>query len=470
MPLGTRPLGWYNSLTRLGVTAPLFVVHDLGAALLGAVPTFAPRPEVVNTAVLALNDSQRNALLGAYTQLLTDVAATDVAAQLRKANVDDAVITTLLARALSPVSDRWRGNRALEPVSINAELFTQAVAQLAAGWASVNRQFEVDFLHHLVEHRLHLLLAIEQIDLDTLELLRLFGRDAGMLPETELVDLLSVFSSPDANDVVNFSLDILPSVLETRRGGGQQVFAVDGYSGVVANGSLDSLVLTEMAYDDDLFEQRFMDNEMLYYAHEAQVKPPARSYQILVDASASMRGARTVFARGLAIALAKRMSLLGFDASVRFFDSRLYEPLRLRRTGRSVQNSPIHLAGILTFNGEHGRNYARVFSQFASELDRARDRLSITAYVITHAECHVPVELVRRIRDSAELYGVFMLPSRGTLELDYLPLLTQHEVVTDAALKDRSERASRAISIVEAASEGVRRDTLAPKDPREAAP
>jgi hypothetical protein len=288
-----------------------------------------------------------------------------------------------------------------------------------------------------------------------------------MLPETELVDLLSVFSSPEANDVVNFSLDILPSVLETRRGGGQQIFSVDGYSGVVSNGSLDSLVLTEMAYDDELFEQRFLDNEMLYYAHEAQVRPPPRSYQILVDASASMRGARTVFARGLAIALAKRMSLLGFDASVRFFDSRLYEPLRLRRPGRNQANAPLHISGILTFKGEHGRNYARVFSQFASELDRLRDRTSITAYVITHAECHVPVELVRRIRENAELYGVFMLPSRGALELDYLSALTQHEIVTDAALRDRSERASRAISIVEAASEGVRRDSLVPRAPGE---
>ena len=156
----------------------------------------------------------------------------------------------------------------------------------------------------------------------------------------------------------------------------------------------------------------------------------------------------------------------GSTQSVRFFDSRLYEPLRLRRPGRSAASSPLHIAGILTFRGEHGRNYARVFSQFASELDRARDRVSITAYIITHAECHVPVDLVRRIRETSELYGVFMLPSRGTLELDYLSLLTQHEIVTDAALRDRSERATRAISIVEAASEGVRRDSLTPKDPR----
>lgn len=463
--LGTRPIHWYNALTRLGVSVPLFVVHDLGAALLGAVTLFVPRAETSRPGLLPFADSTRQELFSAYQKLLKDLTDTEAAAQIRKATVDDAVIATLLARALSPVSDRWRGPRAFEPIPLVTENFAKAVADIATVWASVDRRIETDYLQHLVRHRLHLLLAIEQIDLDTLELLRLFGREAGALPETELVDLLAVFSSPDTNDVVNFSLEILPSVLETHRGGGQQLFAVDGYSGVVSHGSLDSLVLTEMAYDDELFEQRFIDNEMLYYAHEAQVRPPSRMYQILVDASASMRGARTVFARGLAIALAKRMSLLGFDACVRFFDSRLYEPLRLRRLGRSMSSAPLHIAGVLTFKGEHGRNYARVFSQFASELDRLRERANVTAYVITHAECHVPVDLVRRIRESAELYGVFMLPSRGTLELDYLPLLTQYEVVDDEALRDRSKRAHRAISIVEAASEGVRRDSMAPTHP-----
>ncbi|MBL8678336.1 MAG: hypothetical protein JNK05_04180 [Myxococcales bacterium] len=459
--LGTRPLGWYNSLCRLGIIVPFFVVHDMGAILLGAQPPFAVRPQVQSDPAFGVNDTDKIKLLDLYSKLLVEVAGTEVAALSSKAAVEDAVVTTVLARALSPVSDRWKGQRAFEPVVPNAEILTVTLSMLAQGWNSVERRVEIDYLRHLVAHRLPLLLALEQIDLDTLELLRMFGRDAGALPETELVDLLNVFSSPDANDVVNFSLDILPSVLETRRGGGQQVFSVDGYSGVVTNGSLDSLVLTEMANDDDLFDQRFMENEMLYYAHEAQMKPPPRVFQILVDASASMRGARAVFARGLAIALAKKMTLLGFDANVRFFDSRLYEPLRVRRHGRNA-NAPMHVAGILTFKGEHGRNYARVFSQFASDLDRMRDRVSITAYIITHAECHVPAELVRRIRDHAELYGVFMLPSRGALELDYLTMLTGHEVVTEQALRDKSARASRAISIVEAATEDARNSMLPP--------
>lgn len=462
--LGMRALSWYNSLLRLGINAPLVVVYDLGAALLGDATALrapdAPPP------VPGVHPTEVQALLGRYVSVLQEIAATDVAEKLRKVRIEDGVLATLLTRALGTVVDRWRATLRFEPIPLNAELLTQGLLQLPMAWASVDRRPELDFLQHLCNHRLHLLLGLEQIDLDTVELLGLIGGD-GALPETELVDLLAVFNSPEANDVVNFSLDILPAVLESRRGGGQQVFSVDGYSGVVAEGSLDSLVLTELAYDDELFEQRFLDRELLFYAHEAQDRPPPRSYQILVDASASMRGARTVFARGLAIALAKRMTLLGFEAQVRFFDSRLYEPMRLRR-GRSGLHGAgaLHVAGVLAFKGERGRNYARVFSQLASELERVRERSAVTVYLITHAECHIPVDLMRRVRESAEVCGVFMLPSRGALDLEYLSQLTLHEVVTDQALRDRSERASRALSIVEAASSTARRDSLPPKPPR----
>lgn len=453
--LGMRALAWYNSLLSLGLNVPLHVVLDLGAALLGERESFAP-PRDAPRLPEGLAPTRFADLMRDYAALLTEVARTDIAAQLKKSRIDDGVLSTLLTRALGPVVDRWRGPAIHEPIPVNAEALTRAMLNLPQAWAAVDRRPEIEFLHHLLQHRLHLLLGIEQIDLDTVELLGLMGQE-GSMPETELVDLLSVFNSPEANDVVNFSLDILPSVLETKRGGGQQVFAVDGYSGVVSNGSLDSLVLSELAYDDELFEQRFLDNQMLYYAHEAQDRPPPRSYQILVDASASMRGARAVFARGLAIALAKRMTLLGFEATVRFFDSRLYEPMRLRR-GRSGLHGAgsLHVAGILAFKGERGRNYARVFAQLAAEMERLRERSSVTVYVITHAECHVPVELIRRVRESAEVCGVFMLPSRGALDLEYLPALTLHEVVTDAALRDRSERATRALSIVEQASSKTR--------------
>jgi hypothetical protein len=461
--LGMRALAWYNTLLRFGMNVPLVVVHDLGAALLGVGTSYDAPKNPPSFFSPVKSPAEATAFLARYGALLAEVSQSDMAVQIKKSRIDDSVLTTLLTRVLGPVVERWRSNVQFEAVPINADTLTQAQLQLPQVWLAADRRPEVSFIEHLLQHRLHLLLGIEQIDLDTVELMGMMGNDASM-PETELIDLLAVFSSPEANDVVNFSLDILPSVLETRRGGGQQVFSVDGYSGVVPNGSMDSLVLTEMANDDELFEQRFMDHELLYYAHEAQDRPPPRTYQILVDASASMRGARAVFARGLAIALAKRMSLQGFETNVRFFDSRLYEPMRLRKGRSGLGGSgSLHVAGILAFKGERGRNYARVFAQLASELERARERSSVTVYVITHAECHIPVELVRRIREVSEMCGVFMLPSRGVIDLDYLQLLTLHEVVTDKALQDRSERASRALSIVEAATSSARRESLPPK-------
>src|SRR4029450_8168593 len=86
----------------------------------------------------------------------------------------------------------------------------------------------------------------------------------------DLVDLFSALGSPEANDVANFSLDLLPSVLETRRSTGAQTFAVDGYASIERKGNIDSLVLSELAYDREIFEQKVLDNELLYYGHERE--------------------------------------------------------------------------------------------------------------------------------------------------------------------------------------------------------
>ena len=162
---------------------------------------------------------------------------------------------------------------------------------------------ELHFLGHLATERLRLITSVEQIDLDTLRLLGMFGAEASAASALGMLDLLNVFSSPEANDVVNFSLDLLPSVLETKRASGQQTFSVDGYAGLARRGTLDSLMLSELAFDEDLFDQRYMENEVFYYAREKQHEEDRRLHYIIVDATASMRGQRAVFARGLALTL-----------------------------------------------------------------------------------------------------------------------------------------------------------------------
>jgi uncharacterized protein with von Willebrand factor type A (vWA) domain len=260
-----------------------------------------------------------------------------------------------------------------------------------------------------------------------------------------------VFSSPEANSVVNFSMDLLPSVLETKRQSGVQTFSVDGYASIERRGSVDSIVLTEFAQDDEIFEQKLIDGEIYYYGHEKQRLEERQVHYLLVDGSASMRGQREVFARGLALTLSKSLSLRGSDVWVRFFDSRLYELVRLSGGGEAA------LPYLLCFRSERGRNYARVFRQLLGELRRMQrlDGREIVVYIITHGQCHVDKEIIADLARVAVVYGVFILPS-SSLHLDYLPLLHRHQIVEAEALSTRQRSVDRALEIVDDAAHGRR--------------
>ena len=67
------------------------------------------------------------------------------------------------------------------------------------------------------------------------------------------------------------------------------------------------MVFSELAFDDDLFIRRYLEREVFYYARERSDDEQHRVHYIAVDASASMRGQRNVFARGLALTLLKKM-------------------------------------------------------------------------------------------------------------------------------------------------------------------
>lgn len=169
-----------------------------------------------------------------------------------------------------------------------------------------------------------------------------------------------------------------------------------------------------------------------------------------------MRGEREVFARGLAIALAKKLQLAGEEVWMRFFDSRLYDVQRAR------ERSQLPAAWLLGFKGERGRNPARVFAQLATEIAllRARDARDPVIHLITHAALHVPRPLVQEVRRLAHLFGVFILPSGGVLDLEWLDLLEGHAVVDHATLQQRNARAAAATKIVDQAA----RLSVAPRD------
>jgi hypothetical protein len=292
----------------------------------------------------------------------------------------------------------------------------------------------------MTAHRLLPILEVEQIDLDALRLLGLF-RGGDSLAGVDIADLYNVIMSPSLADVVDFSMELLPSILELRREAGQQTFSIDGYASVERRGKLDDLVLTQLAFDEEVFAQKYVDNELFYFTHEKQLENERRLHQVLVDGSASMRGVREVFARGLALALCKRLAMLGEDVVLRFFDSRLYEGVRVKGTGTS------EVPYALQFRAERGRNYARVIRQLNQELSQPRrGQGNVLVYLLTHGECQLPPDEVQLLASRAPIYGVYILPG-GALELPYLDNLHRIHVI-DAEAVSHGRRAQKARQII----------------------
>jgi hypothetical protein len=453
-----RTLRWYRDLARLGVHLPLFLVHDVG--LLYAAPKeqldIGPRAgqESLGAKTLGLRD-----VLATYTGILGEIAQSEASARARSMRLSDDLVVVVLARVLGSLVQRGGAHAAPYPASIpfDPEIVRDVDSQLPALFESMPRAFETSTLDALAKARLHILTLADALDLDTLRLLGMLGPESTAAGALAHVDLLAAISSPAANDIVNFSLELLPSVLETRHQHAAGTHAVHGYAGIGSKGSVDSLVLTELAWDEDEFARRVIENELLYYTREQAPDEAKRLHYLLIDASASMRGDRQVFARGLAIALGKKLQLAGEEVWMRFFDSRLYDVQRPRP-------GQLPAAYLLGFKGERGRNPARVFAQLATEIAllRAREQRDPVIHLITHAALHVPRPLIQEVRKQAHLFGVFILPSGGKLDLEYLDLLDGHAVVDHATLQQRSARAAAATKIVDDASKLGGRMSLAP--------
>ncbi len=441
--LALRAARWHEGLMRLGVVLPFALVHDVGLLFAASRDhvEIAPRCEPAAIArgypdLLRLSDS--------YKRILDELMQSEVVRRASELKMGDDLVIVLLSRLLGTLTSRVNVAPAYRAaIPIDASLFERIDQQLPALFNSAKRNFELSAMQALEVSRLYVLTMTDTLDLDTLRLFGMLGSDGtgGALAQ---VDLLAAFQSPEANDVVNFSLEILPSVLETKTRRASGTTAAHGYNGIGTRGSIDSLVLTELAWDDLELARRLADNEVLYYAREQSRDEQRRVHYMLIDASASMRGDRQTFARGMAIATGKKLLLEGEDVAFRFFDARLYEIHR-------AHGDKLPTAYVLSFKGERGRNPARVFAELSTDLElmRQRDPRTPVVHVFTHAALYIPREMVQAVRRFAHIAGVFILPSGGKLDLDYLDLLDAHWVVDHATLSSGSARASAARSILD---------------------
>ncbi len=442
--LSLRAARWHADLLRLGLKLPFFLVHDVGLLYAAPREVLELGPRVPPAALSAPPSSRLPDLLASYESFLRELGEGEPSRRAQTLRLSDALIVVLLARLLSSVAERSDVPTSWVAAPLELELYRELDPQLPTLFGSRPRAGELAAIGAVERARLHLLTSADAIDLDTLRLLGMLGPESGAAGALAHVDLLAALGSPATNDIVNFSLELLPSVLETRRAHSAGTRAAFGYAGVGTRGSIDSLVLSELAWDDEELARRLVENELLYYTREQAREESRRLHYVLIDASASMRGDRQVFARGLAIALGKKVLLTGEELLFRFFDSRLYEPHRAR-------GGQLPVAQLLGFRGERGRNPSRVFAQLATELAllRSREPRDIVVHLLTHAALHVPRQLVAEVKTSAHLFGVFILPSGGTLDLDYLDLLDHRAIVDHATLTKETARTQAAVEIVD---------------------
>jgi hypothetical protein len=433
--------GWWNLLARLGFRVPLVVVHDFGLLLSGG--RFGRAREVRRE---GMPGGIGAPVMGRYQALLARLAESQAIDELGSAPLRDETLAMILARVIGDLYLRWPGRPRLDGGSLPL-----GAPAYDVDWTILARDHDpswaLSFIQRLVDHERALVARLDQIEAGALRLLGLFPVEGGA---ADLADLFRVVGTAGAADVVDFSLQLLPSLLETKRRPAAQRFSIDGYASVERHGNPDALLPGELAHDDDVFALKALSDDLLYYGHERQHDAPRRLHYLLVDGSASMRGAREIFARGLALALAKKLGLAGGQGTeiwLRFFDSRLHPRLDLGRSARR------DLPRLLGFRSERGRNYARVFADLAVEVTRLsrEEGRQVSLTFITHGACQIPVPTVQTLAAHAHVYGIFVLPSRA-LELDYLPYLHRSQVVTAASLARAADKRRRALEIVDDAA------------------
>jgi len=429
----------FNALVRLGCELPLVVVYDLQRIFSGTHPASENGP--LRKETQSGWDQDTLDLWSRYVELLVGLAGSSVIETIARRPVSVEFEAVLIARLVCDPYRKWKGGAPLKlsgtplplPSGDTAWIPSEHAAKHDPTWCLSFVSLAAS-MSNLIEAR------CEQIDLRPLRLLGLFHSHS----VSSMLDLYNLMGSTQATQSAAFSLSLLPSVLETKRSTASQRLSIDGYASVERRGSLDAILPSELAHDEDTFAHKALSDELLFYGHERRIDSESCEHWVLVDSSASMRGLREICARGLAVSLCKKLSLRGDNVVLRFFDSRLHRRVAFSAVGSN------ELPYVFSFRSESGRHYARSFEDLLGEARKSKRKagrkLAIT--FLTHGECHIPSTLVESLAQVARMFAVFVLPSRP-LALPYLPLLHQHHVLSGADFANPDTRKSRALKVME---------------------
>src|SRR5262245_32543856 len=149
-----------------------------------------------------------------YQSLLAAVAASEVIEDLGTAPLRDETVAVILARVIGDVYLRWPARpRAAElhELPMSSPSYDRDRLGLAG---ELDPAWALGFLHRLCEHDRAVVARLEQVEAGALRLLGLFSFEGGI---SDLAELHRLVSTSGATDVVDFSLQLLPSLLETKR-------------------------------------------------------------------------------------------------------------------------------------------------------------------------------------------------------------------------------------------------------------
>lgn len=194
------------------------------------------------------------------------------------------------------------------------DLATQIVAQLEAGlldeWLLPARN--PDRAVQAFANDLHVLRAgLSNITVERLRLRTQTGLDA--LPATAPVELppcdqarallTSLQDDVELSGLARVAQRLLAAVTLPRRISDAEDLPLGGVSDISNRGSLDRLLITELAHDDLTLAVRLSANEALYLRRESPPRTPSRTRALLIDCGLRTWGLPRVFGTSVALAL-----------------------------------------------------------------------------------------------------------------------------------------------------------------------
>lgn len=432
-------LTWHNELVRLGRALPLFVTHDLGCLLSGEpLPLLAQPPQADRRA--------------AYHALIAELAQSPTLHQFIGLQLPPFLLAVAISRCLpASLFDLLDALPPLSPISV-AET---SPSHLSIALSMPPPRFALACADRLVARRTTVWALADLLDVPVFQcalmaLSSSAGHRGDRLTETPelLPELLCLFEKPEATEIAAFSLGLVRELAERHPTPNAQSYPLGGLASLQRHGSLDSLLPSELALDPELFLLRLLDHESLFHGREQLPDESPAAMQVLVDVSASMRGLRQIFGRGLALGLLQQLTAHRHPVSLRFFDGRLSPPLPYQANKARATFS------LMSHRGTRGQHYARVFADLLAELRQPPplppQQPTAAVHIITHGGCHIPRPTLQALAERCQLHVTYLLPT-GPVQTDALPLFTSHQIVTAQHLRSPVTQRQHALDLLQKA-------------------